>query len=185
VMDELEPIYGMCLDRMQGWVEEADRGRPRARRSRLSDFRAILERADDTLQHPTRGHFVRESIALLTLHGADRDPEALETAELRIALRLAPPLDAPAAAVPPTALPGTRRLGDPDAGFPSLDAPQEALRAGGEGARLPELVEEAETLDRAERRLCTLRLAQGFPAERVLDGHAGVERRREALRAAV
>src|SRR5690606_7673553 len=76
VMDELEPIYGMCLDRMQGWVEEADRGRPRARRSRLSDFRAILERADDTLQHPTRGHFVRESIALLTLHGADRDPEA-------------------------------------------------------------------------------------------------------------
>ena len=78
----LEPLYEACLDRMQAFVDEADRtGEVR----RFPDFRTVLARV---AQHPNRRYFILKSIIINNLYGVDIMEEAVEIARLRLFLKL-------------------------------------------------------------------------------------------------
>ena len=55
----LDPLYEACLDRMEAFVEDAERSGDRDRREKFTDFRRILERI---AAHPNRQYFVYKSI---------------------------------------------------------------------------------------------------------------------------
>lgn len=179
VLEALEPVYEACLERMASWVDDADRAR--SGRGRLSDFRAVLERAGDCRQHPTRRHFVRESIVLRNLFGAERDAAALAAAEMRFLLRVRAAAEFPVEPHPSSTLMCNLRQGDPETGFRSLRELQSAVHGSVDPGHLRALVEEMETLDRAEHRFRSLRLDHGAAAVDLLTGRQGVRLRREAL----
>ncbi len=55
----LEPLYDACLERMQGFIDDAERVHGAAGRDRFSDFREILAQVD---VHPNRRYFILKSI---------------------------------------------------------------------------------------------------------------------------
>ena len=80
----LKPLYEACLERMESFVEDAERGG--APGKRYADFKDILE---DAQSHPNRDYFVLKTIILNNLYGVDIMPEAVEIAKLRLFLKLA------------------------------------------------------------------------------------------------
>jgi len=84
----LEPLYEACLERMQGFVEDADRS-PRGAQ-RYLDFRATLQTMQ---QHPNRTYFILKAIILNNLYGVDIMEEAVEICKLRLFLKLAAQVD--------------------------------------------------------------------------------------------
>ena len=82
----LEPLYEACLDRMEAFVEDAERSGEKGRREKFTDFRRILERV---AAHPNRRYFVYKSIILNNLFGVDIMEEAVEICKLRLFLKLA------------------------------------------------------------------------------------------------
>ena len=85
-----DPLYEACLDRMEAFVEDAERARDRDRREKFTDFRGILERI---AAHPNRKYFVYKSIFLNNLFGVDIMEEAVEICKLRLFLKLAAQVD--------------------------------------------------------------------------------------------
>ncbi len=77
----LEPLYETCLDRMEGFIEDAGKlgKKPEA------DFVRILEEVNS---HPSRPYFVYKSIILHNLYGVDIMAEAAEICKLRLFLKL-------------------------------------------------------------------------------------------------
>jgi hypothetical protein len=88
-LNVLEPLYEACLERMQGFIDDADRladgsaGRGSARQ--YPDFRAVL---DEVGRHPSSSYFTYKSIILHNLYGVDIMPEAVEICKLRLFLKL-------------------------------------------------------------------------------------------------
>jgi hypothetical protein len=81
----LEPLYGACLERMQGFVDDLDRSGERHRPEKFSDFRRILAEIE---RHPNRLYFIFKSIILKNLFGVDIMEEAVEICKLRLFLKL-------------------------------------------------------------------------------------------------
>ncbi len=85
----LQPLYAACLDRMQAFIEDADRaavGDGGQVTRRYEDFRAALAQA---ATHPNRDYFILKSIILDNLYGVDIMEEAVEICKLRLFLKLA------------------------------------------------------------------------------------------------
>jgi hypothetical protein len=81
----LEPLYDACLDRMQVFVDDLKRSAEEHDPRKFSDFRRVLERAN---QHPNHRYFVLKSIIINNLFGVDIMEEAVEICKLRLFLKL-------------------------------------------------------------------------------------------------
>jgi hypothetical protein len=82
----LEPFYEACLDRMEGFCEDAKK----FGRKPDAGFVRILAEAD---RHPSRSYYVYKSIILNNLFGVDIMPEAVEICKLRLFLKLVAQVD--------------------------------------------------------------------------------------------
>ena len=86
----LEPLYEACLERMEAFVEDAERAGDHGRREKFIDFRSVLERV---AAHPNRRYFIYKSIILNSLFGVDIMDEAVEICKLRLFLKLVAQVD--------------------------------------------------------------------------------------------
>ena len=86
----LEPLYEACLDRMEAFVQDAERSGEKDRHEKFTDFRQVLERV---AAHPNRRYFVYKCIILQNLFGVDIMEEAVEICKLRLFLKLAAQVD--------------------------------------------------------------------------------------------
>lgn len=77
----LEPLYEGCLDRMEGFVEDARKlGKPIDK-----EFARVLE---EVSHHPSRRYYIYKTIILNNLFGVDIMAEAVEICKLRLFLKL-------------------------------------------------------------------------------------------------
>lgn len=85
-LNVLEPLYEACLDRMEGFVEDARKlGKPID-----ADFAKVL---DEVGRHPSRRYYIYKSIILHNLFGVDIMAEAVEICKLRLFLKLVSQVD--------------------------------------------------------------------------------------------
>jgi len=95
-LNVLEPLYEACLDRMEGFVEDARRhpspasGRGAGGEGAFADFAKVL---DVVARHPSRRYFIYKSIILHNLFGVDIMAEAVEICKLRLFLKLVSQVD--------------------------------------------------------------------------------------------
>lgn len=80
-MNILEPLYDVCLSRMEDYLDT------RLARSTHRYFDEKLEQMEDAI-HPNKHYFIYKSIILNNLYGVDIMREAVETAKLRLFLKL-------------------------------------------------------------------------------------------------
>ena len=88
-LNVLEPLYMVCISRMEEFVGEDDALRQSGKRKNARKhvyFRQILEDID---KHANREYWIYRSIILGNLFGVDIMPEATEVAKLRLFLKLA------------------------------------------------------------------------------------------------
>lgn len=82
----LEPLYEACLERMEGFVEDAKKlGKPGE-----ADFAKVLAEVD---KHPSRRYYIFKNIILHNLFGVDIMAEAVEICKLRLFLKLVSQVD--------------------------------------------------------------------------------------------
>ena len=86
----LEPLYEVCLDRMQVFLDEVEMTSESRQSRKYNDFRNILE---DIEQHPNRRYFILKSIIINNLHGVDIMEEAIEICKLRLFLKMVAQLE--------------------------------------------------------------------------------------------
>jgi hypothetical protein len=86
-LNVLEPLYEGCLDRMDGFVEDAKK----LGRAADADFVKTLA---EVARHPSRRYYVYKSIILHNLFGVDIMAEAVEICKLRLFLKLVSQVDA-------------------------------------------------------------------------------------------
>jgi len=80
-LNVLEPLYEACLDRMEGFVEDAKMlGKPVD-----AEFTKVL---DEVGRHHSRRYFIYKNIILHNLFGVDIMAEAVEICKLRLFLKL-------------------------------------------------------------------------------------------------
>ncbi|MBI2917615.1 MAG: Eco57I restriction-modification methylase domain-containing protein [Chloroflexi bacterium] len=129
----LEPLYQACLDR------SGERHHP----EKFSDFRKVLQQANDTARHPSHRYFILKTIVLNNLYGVDIMEEAVEICKLRLFLKLVAQVEtAEPPVVPLRKGDGIEPLPDIDfniragntlVGFTSLDAVRQAMTMAGDG----------------------------------------------------
>ena len=87
-LNVLEPLYEGCLERMQGFVEEAAEspGKPGG----LPPFGDVLK---DVSAHPNSRYYILKSIVINNLYGVDLMEEAVEITKLRLFLKLVAQID--------------------------------------------------------------------------------------------
>lgn len=85
-LNVLEPLYEACLDRMEGFVEDAKKlGKPGE-----ADFIKVLAEVE---KHPSRSYYIYKNIILHNLFGVDIMAEAVEICKLRLFLKLVSQVD--------------------------------------------------------------------------------------------
>lgn len=82
----LEPLYEACLERMEGFVEDARK----LGKTGEADFAKVLAEVD---KHPSRRYYIFKSIILHNLFGLDIMAEAVEICKLRLFLKLVSQVD--------------------------------------------------------------------------------------------
>lgn len=83
----LEPLYEACLERMEGFVEDANK----LGKTGEADFAKVLTEVG---KHPSRRYYIFKSIILHNLFGVDIMAEAVEICKLRLFLKLVSQVDA-------------------------------------------------------------------------------------------
>lgn len=83
----LEPLYEACLERMEGFVEDAKK----LGKTGETDFINVLAEVD---KHPSRRYYIFKNIILHNLFGVDIMAEAVEICKLRLFLKLVSQVDA-------------------------------------------------------------------------------------------
>ncbi len=86
-LNVLEPLYEACLDRMEGFVEDAKK----LGKAGEADFIKVLEEVG---HHHSRSYFIYKNIILHNLFGVDIMAEAVEICKLRLFLKLVSQVDA-------------------------------------------------------------------------------------------
>ena len=86
-LNVLEPLYEACLERMEGFVEDAKK----LGKTAESDFIKVLEEVG---HHHSRSYFIYKNIILHNLFGVDIMAEAVEICKLRLFLKLVSQVDA-------------------------------------------------------------------------------------------
>jgi hypothetical protein len=82
----LEPLYEACLERMEGFVEDARK----LGKTGEADFAKVLAEVE---KHPSRRYYIFKSIILHNLFGVDIMAEAVEICKLRLFLKLVSQVD--------------------------------------------------------------------------------------------
>jgi len=85
-LNVLEPLYEACLDRMEGFVEDAKK----LGKHIEADFNKVLDEVD---RHPSRRYYIYKTIILHNLFGVDIMAEAVEICKLRLFLKLVSQVD--------------------------------------------------------------------------------------------
>ncbi|CAD6557074.1 Eco57I restriction-modification methylase domain-containing protein [Paraburkholderia metrosideri] len=85
-LNVLEPLYESCLDRMDGFVQDAKK----LNKACEADFENVLAEVD---KHPSRRYYIYKSIILHNLFGVDIMAEAVEICKLRLFLKLVSQVD--------------------------------------------------------------------------------------------
>ena len=85
-LNVLEPLYEGCLNRMKEFVE-ADNSHSG---KKFKQFRIVLKEIEN---HPSEAYYILKSIILNNLYGVDIMKEAVETAKLRLFLKLVAQMD--------------------------------------------------------------------------------------------
>ena len=111
----LEPLYEACLERMQGFIEDADRQRPSP--GRYQDFRAVLRAVE---AHPSRRYYILKQLVLNNLYGVDIMDEAVEICKLRLFLKLVAQVETAGQIEPLPDIDFNIRAGNTLVGFASL-----------------------------------------------------------------
>ncbi|CAM5388935.1 hypothetical protein TMEC54S_02394 [Thauera mechernichensis] len=83
----LEPLYEACLERMEGFVEDAKK----LGKTGEADFAKVLAEVE---KHPSRRYYIFKNIILHNLFGVDIMAEAVEICKLRLFLKLVSQVDA-------------------------------------------------------------------------------------------
>ena len=135
----LQPLAEACLERMQAFLDESERGAERPHPERFRDFRRIL---DDVARHPNREYFVLKQIVLNNLYGVDIMEEAVEICKLRLFLKLVAQLETYEQIEPLPDIDFNIRAGNTLVGFASLNDVDNALRITGPGQlQMMEIIE--------------------------------------------
>jgi len=82
----LEPLYEACLERMEGFIEDAKK----LGKAGEADFAKVLAEVD---KHPSRRYYIFKNIILHNLFGVDIMAEAVEICKLRLFLKLVSQVD--------------------------------------------------------------------------------------------
>jgi hypothetical protein len=183
----LKPLYEMCLQRMQEWVDEADAADPAS--TKFKDFREILARVNDRRHHPNRDYYVLKSIILNNLFGVDIMEEAVEICKLRLFLKLVAQVGQFGDIEPLPDIDFNIRAGNTLVGFATLEEVRRAvegvqqaeLMLGDKSAVLRRIEEDAETVDRAYRQFQEMQTREGMAANTFHEAKAEVRRRLEKL----
>ena len=85
-MNILEPLYEACIQRMEIFVQEGQKGK-------YKFFEQTLDYVNAP-EHPNRSYFIYKSIILCNLYGVDIMKEAVEIAKLRLFLKLVATVEA-------------------------------------------------------------------------------------------
>jgi len=86
----LEPLYDICLSRMKDYLDNEHRGS--LGKTASDSFKGWLQLMDNDI-HPSKVYFIYKSIILNNLYGVDIMREAVETAKLRLFLKLVSTVD--------------------------------------------------------------------------------------------
>ena len=122
-LNVLEPLYTACLERMRGFLDDAERSERKRSPEHLGDFRRILDQVE---KHPSERYFILKSIVLNNLYGVDIMEEAVEICKLRLFLKLAAQLESYDQIEPLPDIDFNIRAGNTLVGFTSLDAVRQA-----------------------------------------------------------
>jgi len=136
-LNVLEPLYEVCLGRMQGFVDDADRSAASQSddhcgpvHRRHDNFRGVLARVAD---HPSRRYFIYKSIIMNNLYGTDIMEEAVEICKLRLFLKLMSQVDDVAHLEPLPDIDFNIRAGNTLVGFASYAEVQRAVLGDTQG----------------------------------------------------
>ncbi len=121
----LEPLYEACLERMRGFVDDADRLRQGEQRYR--DFRRTLQAAQT---HPNQRYFILKSIILNNLYGVDIMEEAVEICKLRLFLKLAAQVERSEQVEPLPDIDFNIRAGNTLVGYATAEEVRQAIGGG-------------------------------------------------------
>lgn len=147
-LNVLEDLYDACLERMQAFIDDLDSSEEKAKTSKYSDFREILDRI---ASHPNRHYFIYKTIIVQNLYGVDIMEEATEICKLRLFLKLASQLETADKIEPLPDIDFNIKAGNSLIGYTSFDDVQKAIdRNGFDFSNVrQELQDEAEKLDKA------------------------------------
>jgi hypothetical protein len=82
----LEPLYESCIQRMENFIAESDKGK-------FKFFEEVISQVKSP-EHPNLKYFIYKSIILRNLYGVDIMNEAVEIAKLRLFLKLVATVEA-------------------------------------------------------------------------------------------
>ncbi len=144
----LEPLYDVCLERMERFVAEAG-DNPGSTDPMIATFRSTLDRVET---HPNRRYFILKSIIVNNLFGVDRMEEAVELCRLRLFLKLVAQIEAPTQIEPLPDLDFNIRAGNTLVGFATYEEVEHAVtRAAGRQLKMlfDDLMQRSESHARA------------------------------------
>lgn len=140
-LNQLEPLYEACLERMQAFVAELDASAEKHRPEKFADFRQTLA---EVQQHPNRRYFILKSIIVNNLYGVDLMEEAVEICKLRLFLKLIAQVERAEQVEPLPDIDFNIRSGNTLVGFTSLEDVRQAMMTVGEQIRILYPEEEAQ-----------------------------------------
>ena len=120
----LEPLYTICLEGMQGFLQDLEVSQRTHSPNALNDFRKVMNELE---QHPNEQYFILKSIVLNNLYGVDIMEEATEICKLRLFLKLVAQLEEYDQIEPLPDIDFNIRAGNTLVGFTSLDAVRSAM----------------------------------------------------------
>jgi len=191
-LNVLEPLYEACLERMEIFVSELDRSGEEHRTEKFSDFRRVLEQANDRSKHPSRTYFILKSIVLRNLYGVDIMEEAVEICKLRLFLKLMAQVERVKGVEPLPDIDFNIRAGNTLVGFTSLEAVRQAMTITVKGQRrlpspedesiLQRIDESAELANKAFHRFHLQQSEYGIQAKEYITAKEELNRRLRTLR---
>lgn len=147
----LEPLYEACLERMEVFVGEMDKSGEKHHPEKYSDFRKVLEHANDQTKHPSLRYFILKSIVLKNLYGVDIMAEAVEICKLRLFLKLVAQVEHVEDVEPLPDIDFNIRSGNTLVGFASLDSLRRAMTIRPDGRYRMVMPEDESTLKRIDK----------------------------------
>src|SRR5260370_29946834 len=136
---------------MEAFVKALERSDMSHHPEKFSDFRKVLEEANDPRRHPNHEYFVLKSIILNNLYGVDIMEEAVEICKLRLFLQLVAQVEKVKHLEPLPDIDFNIRAGNSLVGFASVDEVKKTLEGnlGFEQKVVDRIIDDAERGDAA------------------------------------